>query len=212
MPLIQPHVPDCKPVIYHGTPMTPRAALLDVCAGRAMCVSFFRPDDVEAVEAISPAVMFRQRRVFILESSHAQRAGMGRGSGLDALFRVVGAALVSPGKMGGDPRYAGSAVTAQRRALERLAVRAKGRSTLAHGRAYRAAVAAVREIRPGLLGLDGRGQRHRLPGLSRAYGGSGQGAWQPLACNPHDARHGCGARLSIYQRGQHFTGAERVAI
>ena len=45
------------PVIHHGTPMTPRAALLDVCAGRAMCVSFFRPDDVEIVERISPTIM-----------------------------------------------------------------------------------------------------------------------------------------------------------
>ena len=33
-----------KPTIYHGTPMTPRAALLDVLAGRAACVSFWRPD------------------------------------------------------------------------------------------------------------------------------------------------------------------------
>ena len=46
-----------RAIIYHGTPMTPRAALLDVCDGRAMCVSFYRPDDVEAVEAISPAIM-----------------------------------------------------------------------------------------------------------------------------------------------------------
>lgn len=45
-------------IIHHGTPMTPRAALLDVCAGRAMCVSFYRPDDVEVVEAISPTIMF----------------------------------------------------------------------------------------------------------------------------------------------------------
>lgn len=37
--------------IYHGTPLTPRAALLSVCAGRAMCVSFYRPDDVKEVEA-----------------------------------------------------------------------------------------------------------------------------------------------------------------
>ncbi len=46
------------PIIYHGTPLTPRSALLDVCNGRAMCVSFWRPDDVEVVEAISPASMF----------------------------------------------------------------------------------------------------------------------------------------------------------
>jgi hypothetical protein len=45
-------------VIYHGTPMTPRDALLTVCAGRAMCVSFFRPDDVAAVEQIAPMIMF----------------------------------------------------------------------------------------------------------------------------------------------------------
>lgn len=63
-----------NPAIYHGTPLTPRAALLDVCKGRAMCVSFHHPQDVEAVEAISPAIMFRQRRVFILAGGIAQRA------------------------------------------------------------------------------------------------------------------------------------------
>lgn len=47
-----------RPTIYHGTPITPRAALLDIGAGRAMCVSFFRPDDVDVVEAVSPAVMY----------------------------------------------------------------------------------------------------------------------------------------------------------
>jgi hypothetical protein len=47
-----------SPVIYHGTPMTPRDALLTVCAGRAMCVSFFRPDDVTVVEQISPLIMY----------------------------------------------------------------------------------------------------------------------------------------------------------
>lgn len=39
--------------VYHGTPLTPRAALVAVGAGRAMCVSFYRPDDAEVVEAIS---------------------------------------------------------------------------------------------------------------------------------------------------------------
>lgn len=46
------------PIIHHGTPMTPRAALLAVCTGRAMCVSFYRPDDVEAVEQIAPFIMY----------------------------------------------------------------------------------------------------------------------------------------------------------
>lgn len=44
--------------IYHGTPLTPRAALLSVCPGRAMCVSFYRPDSVRDVEAIAPAIMY----------------------------------------------------------------------------------------------------------------------------------------------------------
>lgn len=45
-------------LVYHGTPMTPRAALQAVCAGRANCVSFYRPDDVVTVEAISPFIMY----------------------------------------------------------------------------------------------------------------------------------------------------------
>lgn len=46
------------PTIFHGTPITPRAALEAVLPGRAACVSFFRPDDVEAVEAVCPFVMY----------------------------------------------------------------------------------------------------------------------------------------------------------
>lgn len=46
------------PVIYHGTPMTPRAALLDVMDGRAGCVSFYRPDDVDAIEHVCSKIMY----------------------------------------------------------------------------------------------------------------------------------------------------------
>lgn len=46
------------PTIYHGTPMTPRAALLGVMPGRAACVSFYRPDDVDAVESVCPRIMY----------------------------------------------------------------------------------------------------------------------------------------------------------
>jgi len=46
-----------SPVIHHGTPMTPRSAL-EAMAGRAFCVSFYRPDDVETVEKISPKIMY----------------------------------------------------------------------------------------------------------------------------------------------------------
>ena len=109
--------------IYHGTPLTPRAALLNICHGRAMCVSFFRPDDVEAVEAISPAVMFRQRRVFILAASPSLRRGMGIGARLDALLRMVGTKAVPSRPVGGDPGHAGCSLANERRAAQRLALR-----------------------------------------------------------------------------------------
>ena len=198
--------------IYHGTPMTPRAALLDVCAGRAMCVSFYRPDDVEAVEAISPAVMFRQRRVFILEGGAAQRRGLGGGSGLDPVFRLVGTAPIHARAMGGDPRYAGSAQPAQRCAAERLAFWATRRTPLAHGRADRAPIAAVRTIRPHLLGMDRKGQGDRLPSLSGANGRGRSSLGQSLARSPHDARDCGGLRLPLCQRGQYITGTEWMAL
>lgn len=44
-------------LVYHGTPLTPAAAL-DAVAGRAFCVSYYRPDSVEAVEAMAPFVMY----------------------------------------------------------------------------------------------------------------------------------------------------------
>lgn len=202
-----------RPVIYHGTPMTPRAALLDVCAGRAICVSFFRPDDVEAVEAISPAIMFRQRRVFVLESGVAQRAGVGRNTaGLDAIFRVAGTAPVSSWPVGSDSRHSRGTQPAQRCVTERLAVWAKGCAAVAHGRANRTAAAPVRQVRPGLLGLDRRGQDAGHARLSRPHGGSCQGAGQPLASHSHDARDTGGVRLPLCQRGQHQPGAERVAV
>ena len=44
-------------LVYHGTPLTPREAL--VAAGaRAFCVSFFRPADTAQVEAQAPFVMY----------------------------------------------------------------------------------------------------------------------------------------------------------
>jgi hypothetical protein len=196
--------------IYHGTPMTPRDALLSVCAGRAMCISFYRPDDVEAVEAISPAIMFRQRRVLILASRTSAGRGMGRASRLAALLRVAGASPVSSGQMGDHPRYAGSAFPAQRCAPERLALWAEGRTPLAHGRTHRTAPAAVRAIRPRVLGMDRA--EGRLAGLSRAHGRGGSGLGQSLASHSHDARNGGGLRLPVPQRGQHLTRTERVAV
>ena len=201
-----------RPTIYHGTPMTPRAALLDVCTGRAMCVSFFRPDDVEAVEAISPAIMFRQRGVFVLEAGAAQWTRVGNRSRLGALLRMAGAAIVPSRSMGRHSRYAGRTFPAQRRALERLAVRTEGRAAVAHGRADRSLAEAVRSIRPCVLGLDRGRQGYRLSGLSRAHGGSGSRIGQPLARHSHDARHRCCLRLPVRISGRHNSSAERVAV
>lgn len=198
--------------IYHGTPMTPRAALLDVCKGRAICVSFFRPDDVEAVEAISPAIMFRQRGVLVLESGAQARRGMAREMGLAQLLRVAGASLVPSRTVGGDTRYAGGTVPAQRCASAGMAVWSKGGTPLAHGRPNRAAASALRAIRQGLFGLDWRGKVNRLPSLSRADARGRSGARQPLACHSHDARDSRCIRLPLSQRGQHIAGAERMAL
>jgi hypothetical protein len=198
--------------IYHGTPMTPRAALLDVCAGRAMCVSFYRPDDVEAVEAVSPAIMFRQWRVFLLESGAAGGAGVGNRSRLVGLLRMAGASPVSPRTLGSHSRHAGRTVSTQRCAVERMAARPAWRSSVAYGRAYRAAAQTVRKARPGMSRLGWPRQGDRLPRLSRADGGGRQGLGQPLAGSAHDARDGGGLRLPLRQRGQHFTCTERMAL
>ena len=80
--------------------MTPRAALQQM-AGRAFCVSFYRPDDVEVVEAISPAVMFRQRRVLILAGRIKSWSGLGRRSGLETVLQMAGAEFAAR-PMGGD--------------------------------------------------------------------------------------------------------------
>jgi len=45
-------------LVFHGTPLTPREALACVLAGRAACVSFFRPDDLLEVLRLCPFIMF----------------------------------------------------------------------------------------------------------------------------------------------------------
>jgi hypothetical protein len=200
-------------VIYHGTPLTPRAALLEVCTGRAMCVSFFRPDDVEAVEAISPDIMFRQRRVFHVEGSATRGRGMGRALGLVGLFRMAGAAPIPTGAVGGCARYAGCAEPAQRCASGSMAVRTQqGRTALAHGRADRSAAAALRQVRPSVSRLDGRRQAPRPPRVPCTDARGRSGFRQSLACSSHDARDQGGVRLPLHQRGRDNTGTEWMAI
>ncbi len=196
--------------IYHGTPMTPRAALKDVCAGRAMCVSFFRPDDVEVVEAISPDIMFRQRGFFVLAGGHQARRGLGRDRGLATVLRLAGATAFHAGPLGDRAGHSGGAVPAQRHAAADLAVWTEGRASLAHGRTDRAAASPVRALGQGMLGLDrSEGRRARL---SRTHGGSQRGARQQMAGPAHAPRHSCGFRLPVRVGGQHLTRAERVAV
>ncbi len=203
-------------VIYHGTPLTPRAALLDVLSGRAGCVSFFRPDDVEAVEAVCPHVMFRQRGIQLLDGSPQARRGMGRQAArLDALLSLAGATAARRWTLGGHSRHAGSALPAQRQPACRLAVRHEaGRPALAYGRAARSAGASLRPIRHGCAGLDWRPETGAgwLRAIPAANGRGRQDVRQPMARNAHDARdQGC-VRLPLHQRRRDEPCAERTPL
>lgn len=203
-------------VIYHGTPMTPRAALLDVLSGRAGCVSFFRPDDVEAVEAVCPRVMFRQRGIQLLDGSTQARRGMGRQAArLDAVLSVAGASVARCRPMGGDTGHAGSAVPAQRQPAYGLALRHKaGRPVVAYGRPAGSFGASLRAIRHGCAGMDWRSEAGAgwLRQVSAPHGRGVQAARQPMALIAHDARHQGRVRLSICERRRHEPRAERTPI
>jgi len=189
-----------SPTIHHGTPMTPRAALQQM-AGRAFCVSFYRPDDVEVVEAISPARIFlRQRGVLILAGRITSWTGMGRGSGLDALLQMAGAPS-SSGPVGSYPGYARSAKSDQRWAFERLAIWAMGCASVAHEQPDRSPVAALRQIRPRVLGLDRTGCRQDggLRGMVPPHGRGFSHYGQSMASAAHDARRDGCARVSLPQ-------------
>ena len=199
-------------VIYHGTPMTPRAALLDVCRGRAMCVSFFRPDDVEAVEAISPAIMFRQRCVLDVESGATSGARVGRKMGLVRLFRMVGASPVPSRALGCNPRYAGGTLPAQRCTYQSMAVWPKRVAPLAYGRPNRAPFKAVRQIRPCVAWVDRAGQALRQAGVPQAHGRGRSRLRQSLASDPHDAWDQGGMGLPFHQRRRNDFSSEWMEI
>lgn len=200
------------PLIYHGTPMTPRAALIDVCTGRAMCVSFYRPDSVGVVEAISPAIMFRQWRLFVLAGSSATRRGMVlRRLRLDALFRLARTTAISAGAMGDNTGRSRRAFSTQRRLPKRLAIWfLQGLASLAHGRPDRTTAEALRAVRPCLSGLDRA--EGRQPRLSRSHGGSRPRARQSVAADSHVAWYGGRGRIPVRQCRQHFSCSKWVAL
>lgn len=201
-----------EPTIYHGTPMTPRAALQQM-AGRAFCVSFYRPDDVEVVEAISPAVMFRQRRILFLAISSAKRAGLGRRSRLATILQMAGTSIAGRA-LGSNTRQSWRTITNQRWIAERLAIWSVGRTSLAHGQPNRSAFAALRQIRACMLGLDWARQRFHswLRSMVSTHGRSCQRVGQSMASDSHDARRDGCKRVSLSQCGQHQPSAERTSV
>ena len=201
-----------KPTIYHGTPMTPRTALNQM-AGRAFCVSFYRPDDVEVVQQISPAIMFRQWRILVLAISSAKWAGLGRRSGLAAVLQMAGASIAAR-PLGSDTGQSRRTFADQRWIAERLAFWSMGCAALAHGQPDRSPLAALRQIRTGLLGLDWTGQGlHRwLRSMVSQDGRGSQRLGQSVARHSHDARRDGCAGVSLQQCGQHKPCAERTFI
>jgi hypothetical protein len=202
-------------VIYHGTPMTPKAALLDVLSGRAGCVSFFRPDDVEAVEAVCPRVMFRQRRIQLLDGSIEARRGMGRqASRLDAVLSLVGAAPAI-GALGGHSRYAGRTLPAQRQPAGGMAIRhVLRRSAMAYGWSAGSSRAPVQQVRHGRAGMDRRSEA-RACGLRPIPAQDGRGVSavrQSMARHAHDARDQGGVGLRLCQRRRHEPCTERASL
>ena len=204
--------------IFHGTPLTPRAALNSIMPGRAACVSFYRPDDLEALLAICPQLMFRPRGVQLLDGRPACREGMGRGRARGVapiLLPMAGTDDLSSRPLGDHGGQSGRPVPAQRWAAERVAVRSIARcSGLAHGRLDRSPCAPVRAISARLCRMDWRPEKGacRLSGLPSQDGRGGGSYGQCLAPAAHAARD-CGRlRLSLHQRGQHQLGPERAPI
>lgn len=206
-----------EPLIFHGTPLTPRAALNALLPGRAACVSFWRPDDMEAVEALCPAIMFRQRRVLGMDGGAETRRVLVHPRGLDTLLSLARRPVVHAWTVGGDPRRAGRTFPAQRQPVAAMAVRSfEGRSALAHGRADRATAAPLRTVRPGLHRLGRGGYCAGLRGVVPPYG-RGRSSAEPhirrlLARDPHDARRARRAGIPLQQCGRDERCAERTSL
>lgn len=204
--------------IYHGTPLTPREALLAVLRWRAACVSFYRPDDAEAVEAVCPLIMFRPRRFFVLATGASGRARVGRGQPhrvVGGVLRLARPAPLLARSLGDHPRQSGSAEPDQRRPAQRLAARAEGRACLAHGARPRPPRSAMRALCPSLHRLDrrpkeGAGRMRRLP---RTHGRDRGVPWQCAASDPLASRHAGGSGLRVRRdRRQHGAGAKRASL
>lgn len=205
-------------LIYHGTPLTPRAALQSIMPGRAACVSFYRPDDLEALLAICPQFMFRSWRVLILDGGDACWEGMGRGRArgmVASLLPMVGADHLASRALGDYAGHPCGPIAVERWSAERLALRSFARRAgLAHGRIDRSACPTVRAIPARLRRMDRRSEEGagRLSSLSPQDGRGYSPDGQCMAPTAHASGNGSGLRLSLYQRRQHQPRAERVEI
>lgn len=207
-----------RTTIYHGTPLSPRDALISVCTGRALCVSFFRPDDLEVAEAIAPALMFRSRRFFILDAGNAGRQGMGPskpGCVVEILLRVARAEVVPSRPVRNSTRQPRRSVAGQRRSSARESIRSQQNGAgLAHGQSDRAAWLPVRTIRPRLLGVDRRPEEGAgwLRCLPTQDGRRRPAVRQRMAPNAYAARHLSCVRLPLRGRRCDDTRPEWVAL
>lgn len=205
------------PLIYHGTPLTPRSALLSVMSGRAGCVSFYRPDDVEAVEAVCPQVMFRSRRVFILASGGAGWAGVGPSeprSMVAGLLCVAGAATVRSGPLRTHSRQSRRTVANQRWPTQRLAVRAARFASVAYGHGREPSAEDLRPLLSRVHRMDRRPEE-RAGWLYRLPSKDGRGwasARQSLAAAAHAQGRTCRPQLSFPQRRLDQPSAERASL
>lgn len=206
--------PATRAQIYHCTPLTPRDCLETIGQDRNLCVSFWRPDDVEAVERIARTVMFRQRRVLGMAGGDEARGRVVSARRLVALLPLAGTETARR-PLGDHSRCAWRAVPAQRRAAGRLAISARKISPgLAHGRACLPVAAALRSMAQGLHRMDrhGRGQGGWLSGLVRADARHRAAADRALAAASSSARRSGRARVSLCERGCEQRRAEWMAL
>lgn len=205
------------PLIYHGTPLTPRAALEAVMPGRAACVSFYYPQDLEAVLAVCPQVMFRPWWVQLLAGGDASQSRMGRGGPsamVECLLRVAGTEPLSSGQVRAHPRQSRRAIADQRRPLERLAFRSSRRSGLAHGRPDRTTGEAMRAIPSRRDRLD-RASETGAGRLRSVVSQDGRGCpahGERLAPLAHAPRHLGRAGIPLRQSRRHDPCAERSSL
>jgi hypothetical protein len=198
-----------EPDIFHGTPFTPREAMIEVLTGRAICVSWWRPDDLEVALAIARAIMFRQRRLLRMAGSARSRRRVVRPGGLDALLSLARADAFRGEAVRDHSRCARCAVADQRRANPAVAVRTGAWSSpLAHehadlppGQAVRAVPAGRTRVdwgvRPSHQAHPQGGAARRLRCLSSTHGRGCRLLREQVAGYAHDARGSGGARLPI---------------